>query len=569
MSYSLVELSPNEKVHLEINDSIQLESLIKKVKENISVIHIFKDNDYQLVNVFPDGSFDAENFELEKESKIILENGNKNAKILIDFEADIKEISFKKAAEEKKIINLEEIPEKSDNENINNFLNNNIVNSELKHWCAESIKTINIPYEKQSLITGKFREKGINSLNTPGDNYLSLIEECSSTSTTGNISFRFFFVEGKNYLRDFHYQLFLILKKYIENLIISHKHFKESHYILDIFVFVNNMSENQLGSAMIHKYVKNEENDLILPTKAVMKINSNHLSTKLADKINVRLMQTLFHEIIHCLGFGYWDLFGKNLISKNYSSNDGVRTKNIISIDKTNNIYRNIFRDKELLGIPLTEDCTHFSTFNSVVLKNSKLYGVLPGMKYELMSNNDTELNVFSKLSASVIESLGYKINYKLCDEYPFSPLPTKMSIEYSKITDNHFAKGLEKYILLLKYGKHMLSGIETYSMKENSEYVISNNYSYSVYVTSALEENEKYLLGEKEGVFYGEKEITISPNNRTPNLFYIISSITFGGIPIVKISGIDNVNSKNCFNHNSLKKLTEEFIEGKSPRLK
>ena len=37
----------------------------------------------------------------------------------------------------------------------------------------------------------------------------------------------------------------------------------------NIFVFVSSMKTEQLGSAMIHKYVKNDENNLILPSQSL------------------------------------------------------------------------------------------------------------------------------------------------------------------------------------------------------------------------------------------------------------------------------------------------------------
>ena len=74
--------------------------------------------------------------------------------------------------------------------------------------------------------------------------------------------------------------------------------------------------------------------------------------------------------------------------------------------------------------------------------------------------------------------------------------------------------------------------------------------------------------LGEREGVYYSDTGVAIVPNSKTPNLFYIVSSITFAGVPIIKVPINTAVNSENCYNHNSLKRLMEEFISGKMPRL-
>ena len=156
---------------------------------------------------------------------------------------------------------------------------------------------------------------------------------------------------------------------------------------------------------------------------------------------------------------------------------------------------------------------------------------------------------------------IGYKINYYLCDEYPFTPLGNTLEIEYGEPTENHFANGYEKYIILLKSGNIKVSGIECYSIKENTEYIIKNNHNYEIFCVSKLDTSKKYLLGEKEGAEYFDKYIRIVPNRLTPSLFFLVSSITFGGIPFVKISADDKVNYSNCYNNNSLKKSIEEFI--------
>jgi hypothetical protein len=209
----------------------------------------------------------------------------------------------------------------------------------------------------------------------------------------------------------------------------------------------------------------------------------------------------------------------------------------------------------------MTKDNSHYSSYNLPIVKNGKLWSILPALKYELMSDNDTDINVFSKLTASILEMIGYKINYFLCDEYPFTHMAQKLEIEYGKPSVNHFAYGYEKYIILLKSENIKVSGIENFAMRENTEYIIINNHHYEIYCVSQLDDDDKYLLGKKEGIEYSSNEIRIIPNRLTPNLFFIVSSITFGGIPIVKITCNDNLNYSNCYNNNSLKKSIEEFI--------
>jgi hypothetical protein len=306
------------------------------------------------------------------------------------------------------------------------------------------------------------------------------------------------------------------------------------------------MKKNELGSTIIYKYLKNEKTNSILPSKAIMQINNKFLSKDKKDKINIKLFQTLFHELIHCLGFGYWEFYSKNILTE----------KKIIEV------YQKIFNNPELNELPMTKDYSHYSSYNLPVIKNGKLWSILPALKYELLSDSDTDINVFSKLTASILEIFGYKLNNYLCDEYPFTPMAKKLEIEYGIPSPNHFANGFEKYIILLRCGDVKVSGIDCYSMFENTEYIIENNHNYNIFCVSKLDADNNYLLKEKEGVEYFEKNIKIIPNKLTPNLFFIVSSITFGGIPILKIPIDYKVNYSNCYNNNSLKNNISKFIE-------
>jgi len=170
-------------------------------------------------------------------------------------------------------------------------------------------------------------------------------------------------------------------------------------------------------------------------------------------------------------------------------------------------------------------------------------------------------VNVFTRITVNILELIGYKINNYLCDEYPITPLGKKLEIEYSKPTPNHFANGYEKYIIILKNGNEKVSGIDSFSVREGTEYIIQNTNNYEVYCISKLDTSKKYLLGEKEGIEYFERYIKIVPNGATPNYFFLVSSITFGGIPLIKIPQDYKVNYSNCYNPNSLTKCIEEFI--------
>ncbi len=524
MNSLLVELNSNEKLYIELNDSLSLQNFINEIKNYITGLHIYIEETYYFMDIKEEKEENFEKLKFPKGTKIIMDNGSKKSRFIIHVNAIIK--------------NADMIEDKN---NINNF------SLDIKNWNAKEVKTINVPSEYQSLLIKNLENVKINHFGNFDDSLLKIIDECNSNSTTGNVSFRFLFMDGRETLKLFHYQMFIILKKFVEKLIVGHKNFNDNNFGIDIMVFVNDMNIKELGSAMIHKYIKNSEEQLILPTKAIMRINKKFLSKEKKDKINIKLMQTLFHELIHCLGFGYWELFAKN--------------KNIFENQKILDVYKKIFNNCELKDLPMTNDKSHYSSYNLPVIKNGKIWSILPALKYEILSDNDTDINVFSKLTATILEVIGYKINYYLCDEYPITPMFNKLSIEYSNPTPNHFAHGYEKYILLLRYENIKVSGIDCYSMQENTEYIIENNHSYEVFCVSKLDANEKYLLGEKEGFEYFEKYIRIVPNNITPTLFFIVSSITLGGIPIIKIGIDDYINYKNCYNKNSLKKSIEEFI--------
>ena len=524
MNSLLIELEPNEKLYLELVEPLKLKNFINEIKKYIIGLHVYIEETYYFMDLKEEQDSNFGNIEFPKGTKIIMDNHKLKSKFKIHANAIIKDIEI---IEDKKP--------------------NNESSREIINWNAREVKTINIPSESQSILLKNLGNAKLNHFEKCDDLLLKIIEECSSNSTTGNVSFRFLFMDGREFLKLFHYQMFVILKKFVEKLIVGHNNFKNNHYIIDVFVFVNDMDIKELGSAMIHKYVKNNEDELILPTKAILKINKKFLSKEKKEKINIKLIQTIFHELIHCLGFGYWDLFGKN--------------KKILENPKIIDVYQKIYNNSELVELPMTKDKSHYSSYNLPFLKDGKLWSILPALKYEILGDNDTDINVFSKLTATILEMIGYKINYYLCDEYPFTPLGNTLEIEYGVPTDNHFANGYEKFIILLKSGNIKVSGIECYSIRENTEYIIKNSHNYEIFCVSKLNTSKKYLLGEKEGVEYFDNYIRIIPNRLTPNLFFLVSSITFGGIPFVKIAADDKVNYSNCYNNNSLKKSIEEFI--------
>jgi hypothetical protein len=515
MNSLLIELEPNEKLYLELVEPLKLKDFINDIKKYITGLHVYISETYYFMDLKEEQDNNFENIEFPTCCRLIIVNRDKKSKFMVNINAIIKDINTIESKNEQ-------------------------INTDIKEQ-----KVLNIPYEKQLLFIkniDKIRKKDFTQHNQL---ILTIIEECGLKSENGNISFQFIFMDGRELLQLFHYQMFIILKKFIERLVIGHKDFRDSHYTIDIMVFVNDMNKNELGSAMIYKYLKNEKTNGILPSKAIMHINNKFLSKDKNNNINIRLFQTLFHELIHCLGFGYWELF----------------TENILSDKKILGVYRDIFNNYELDELPMTKDRSHYSSYNLPIVKNGKLCGILPAMKYELLSDCDTGINVFTKLTANILEIIGYKINNYLCDEYPFTPLGKKLEIEYSTVSPNHFANGHEKYIIILKNGNEKVSGIDSFSVREGTEYIIENSHNYEIYCISKLDTSKKYLLGEKHGIEYSEKSIKIVPNGETPNFFFLVSSITFGGIPFIKIPSDDKLNYLNCYNPKSLKKCIEDFI--------
>lgn len=366
-------------------------------------------------------------------------------------------------------------------------------------------------------------------------------------SSSGNINFRFFIVEGRDLLKKFHLKILLILKKFMEKFIYDFKNnFIKKKYNIDILVHTVKMNVYELGSATILKYIKDDNNSIII-TSSLLNINSLNLTSHKNDPKNILLAETLLHELIHSLGFGYWDMFLKS----NLISNNSIISNNI------NKNFQKIIKYPINHGIPLSYDNTHINIYNKPIIKDNKIIGIIPALKYEIMSNNDTTINFLSKISASILSELGYSIDYSLCDEYSFTKLPTSISIEYTLPTTNHFANNFEKYILLFKKNEILMSGIETFSLNINQKYVIKNNYEYKIFIVDSLDEKNYKILNENDGVTNYSNGLTFIPKKE--GMFYIVSNITFAGIPIIVNNSLKTY--EECFNKQSIRNIVKSLI--------
>lgn len=445
--------------------------------------------------------------------------------------------------------NLETIVENISEVTQNVIIDNISFDPEISEIDNNIESTVELENLNENYLKKGLKDKFLKTLGNNSENNLEYIEKLNILSKNGFVSFRFNFLDGRENFKTFHYKIFLIIKEFLEKLITSHSFFYKKNFVIDIFVICKKLKNNQLGSSIIHKYIKTN-NNIVIPTKTILNINSSLLNKNNNNDKNILLANTIFHEILHCLGFGHWDLFfdGTGDITQN-----NINVKNVIKLENAVKKYSELF-NYDLLGVPLNKDKSHFNSYNIPVTKNNKMFDILPSLKNELLTEKDNKINVFSSVSASILSDLGYEINEKYIDEYPHEELLKKTNIEYSKTSKNHFANGFEKYMLILSNGKTLLTGEDIYGVKEKETYVIDNKHSYNIYVVSKLDPDEKYLLNQDHGVFYQDNNVTIIPNENTPNIFYVVSSITFGGVPFVKIPVDNNITLENCYNKEGIR---------------
>ena len=197
-------------------------------------------------------------------------------------------------------------------------------------------------------------------------------------------------------------------------------------------------------------------------------------------------------------------------------------------------LYNNILNCNGLIACPL-EKISHLSDKNRLILRNSKPYKILPGLNNELMCLNKNQYNCLSLVSAAALESIGYDVDYSLFDKYYIDQLCNVASVNYTKIVSTHFYKDYAKHMLILTTPNNIYTGEYTYSIEIGKSYTFYNKHEWIVYIMSALVDDEKYHCSKNEGVTYFNDRVILTPNEDTPEIIYLVSSITFGGIPLVK----------------------------------
>ena len=248
MNSLLIELEPSEKLYLELVEPLKLQNFINEIKNYITGLHVYIKETYYFMDLKEEEDTNFENIEFPSDCRLIIVNRDKKSKFMVNINANIKDIDT------------------IDGKN------------KTEKCVIKEQKILNMPYEKQLLFIKNINKIKKKDFTEHNQLILTIIEECGIKSENDNISFQFIFMDGRELLQLFHYQMFIILKKFIERLVIGHKDFQNSHYTIDIMVFVNDMDKNELGSAMIYKYLKNEKTNSILPSKAIMNINNKFLS---------------------------------------------------------------------------------------------------------------------------------------------------------------------------------------------------------------------------------------------------------------------------------------------------
>ena len=561
---------PNEKKKIKILSSINTNNFIKCVSKITNSFVVYNNGSFEKIYIFEDNSYAGSVDKLDKKSIIIFKNKSdnpQNVDLGFKFE-EIKEIQAnKKKLKEEKSSDEEDTEEVKNGNNLNDinklkmlynsksnlheqhdefnaakryFENREKNKKEIKNIKNVNKNTLSV-FRKCIFELKEYLSLNINNIDEYLDNKANdgniifiLKNFCKVPSNTSNVSLMFNFDETSKHLCIFHYKLIGIIKKYFEYMISRNSKYKK--FNLNIYVKITKMTSNEIGSTKIKNHVEAIDDQLSLPKEAILRLNKNKLTKNPKDPLNIDFVMLLFHELLHCYGFGYWNLMDIKNYKKTYYENFNNSVYSVDDIFYSLDMmyfYNNLFNCNQLISCPM-EKGSHFSENNRLILRNAKPYKILPSLNNELMCLNKNKYNCLSIISAGALEAIGYNVDFSLCDKYYIDPLALNTQINYTKISRNHYYNGHSKHMLILSNKDEIFVGNKTYSIEIGRTYTFYNNHEWSIYVMKSLFDDEKYYCSEKEGVRYYNDRVIITPNNHTPEIIYIVSSITFGGVPLV-----------------------------------
>jgi len=398
-------------------------------------------------------------------------------------------------------------------------------------------------YNVQKYLLSKIPEIEIN------DSLITLIQKNFKVNNKFTLNIKI----DENIDKEYQY-IILYIKRYLESLIVENTKIKS----IDILIIYFKLYNNILGQTRILEY------NGYLPKRAELKINENY-------KKNINYFQfcgTVLHELIHCLGFGFWER-NNNIKMKNFISN----TKYINCVDSAIIDNKLVNRYKLLLKIP-DLNVNYFPLDYSKsghLLSNNKCFCepeikyIFPSTNLELMSEDEDKINVLTKLTARVLELYDYKLDYSLLDKYPTIEIPQKSLIRYSKISKrNCFYDNEQKNISeiwLESEDKIIYSNIQIYYVIENKKYEIYWDH-FPIGILNGIIINKNNICGTKEGIKLEENKLMMEINNYFPKIALLFSCFTNAGIILLKIPEKEYISLKESINNKSPIIFVKNFIK-------
>jgi len=387
----------------------------------------------------------------------------------------------------------------------------------------------------------------------------------------GTIKFRFYFLnQCEKKLYQHHFDILNIIKNFLNNFISSHRFFYNQKYYIDINIAIKQKENKIIGEALLKDVIVNYDKKYFLPISSYLYINEKYIKPNKNAPENLTLAQTILHELIHCMGFGYFQCAKNNSTINIDVSNDQCA---LLCSDRLKNIFYDTY-NIITNGIPLDKKLGHFNYFNNIVLKNNEPFSIIPGIHYELMNTSDNEYNCLTIFTATVLYELGYEINFSLIDKIPLNHLPFDSNIFVCKMDVNHFLYNNILYPTdhsIIIYTCDLLEKIELYhdyknlKIFKNCVYTLQFDINSNIKIIENLNDNiyEKCLTND-HGIFEEPGKIVIIPNDKTPKLFFIVSEKTLAGIPLFynPSKEYNEQNEQNdYYNDKSVTKLCKEYF--------